>query len=179
MALKLANTCTWLQVYSALVYLMVYQISRVCLAFMYMQHRQMVYSKLHRHHYLVLYQNASDNAYSSLLRHEVCMVDHKMVMLGIDFCYNKFSHLCVKHQYYPENITVCMYIFFPYVFSIWPDQWDHFWDALFQMLLKLFSLTYFCFLVASVHLHMGIKSVWTRKLNIRHLLIYIMLINGI
>ena len=34
-------------------------------------------------------------------------------------------------------------------------------------------------MVASVHLHLGIKSVWSSKLNIRHKLIYITLINGI
>ena len=36
-----------------------------------MQHKHMVYGELHRHHYLVLDQNASDDSYSAPLRHEV------------------------------------------------------------------------------------------------------------
>ena len=40
MALILANKFTWLQVYSALFYLVVYHISKVCIAFIYMQHTE-------------------------------------------------------------------------------------------------------------------------------------------
>ena len=89
MDLKLANKYTWLHIYSALLYLMIYQTPKVYSALMYMQHRQMVYNELYRHHYLVLDQNASDNAYSNPLLHEVWNVDHKMVMLEIYLRYNK------------------------------------------------------------------------------------------
>ena len=40
-------------------------------------------------------------------------VSHKMVILGIDLCYNKFSRIGVKHQHYSENDTVCLSILFP------------------------------------------------------------------
>ena len=91
---------------------------------MYMQHKHMVYGELHIHHYLVLDQNANDNAYSTPLRNEFWNVDHKELMLGIDFCYNKFSHLGVNHQNYPEHdtpLTVCCFC---------PDQKHHFCGAL-------------------------------------------------
>ena len=92
---------------------MVYQISKVVLALMHMQHKHMVYGELYRHHYLVLDQNENDNSNSTPLRHEVWNVDHKMVILGIDLCYNAFSHLGVQHQNYPEHDNVCLSIFFP------------------------------------------------------------------
>ena len=66
--------------------MIVYQVSKVCIALMYTQHNQMVYGKLHIYHYLVLDQNANDNAYSTLLSHEVWNVDQKMIILGIDLC---------------------------------------------------------------------------------------------
>ena len=131
MTLGLANRWTWLQVYSVIVNLIVYQIPNVCLALIYIQHRHMLYGELHRHHYLVLDQSASDNVYSASLRHEVWNVDHKIRILGICLCYNKFSYLCVQHQHYLEHITVCLYIFLPWIFfNICSDQWHHFCDAL-------------------------------------------------
>ena len=78
-----------------------------------MQHKHMLYGKFHIYHYLVLDQNENDNAYSTPLRHEVCNVDQKMVIMGIDLCYNTFSHVGVQHHNYPEHDTVCFYIFFP------------------------------------------------------------------
>ena len=63
---------------------------------MYIKHTHMVCRELHIHHDLVIDKNTSDNAYSSPLCHAVWNVDHKMVMMGIYLCYNKFSHLCVK-----------------------------------------------------------------------------------
>ena len=58
-------------------------------------------------------------------------MDHKMSMLGIDFCYNTFKNLCAKHQHYHENDTLCLYIFFHWLFfCIFPDQWNHFCDAI-------------------------------------------------
>ena len=78
---------------------MVYQISKVCLALMYIQHKHMVYGEFHIYPYLVLDQNANDNAYSTPLSHEIWNVDHKMIILGIDLCYNTFSHHCVQHQH--------------------------------------------------------------------------------
>ena len=85
---------------------------------MYMQHKHMVYGELHIHHYLVLYQTGNDNTYSTPLRHEVCNVDHKNLMLGIDLCYKTFSHLGVQHQHYPEHDTICLSIFFHESFII-------------------------------------------------------------
>ena len=81
--LILANKCTWWLVYSALVYLMVYHISKVCLELVYIQHNHVVYGELHIYPYLFLDQNAYDNAYSTSLRHEVWNMDHKMILLGI------------------------------------------------------------------------------------------------
>ena len=130
MALGMANERTWLQFYSARFYLMVYQISKVCTEFLYIQHRHMVYGNFHRRHYLVLDQNASDNAYLSPLHHEVWNMDLKMVMLEIDKCCNTFSHLCVQRQHYLEHNTVCMSIFFHWIFfCICPDQWHHFCEC--------------------------------------------------
>ena len=37
--------------------------------------------------------HVQDNACQVPLHHEVWNVDHKMVMLGIDYCYSTFSHL--------------------------------------------------------------------------------------
>ena len=105
---------------------MVYQISKVCLALTYMQRKHMVYGEFHTHHCLVLDQKENINAYSTPLRHEVCNVDHKMVMQGIDLFYNILSHLCVKHKHYPEHDTVCLSIFFPLIiYFILPDQRHH------------------------------------------------------
>ena len=72
----------------------------------------MVYGELHRHHYLLLDQYTSDNYYSAPLLHEVWNVDHKMVILEIDFCYNKFSHLGVKRPHYIEYDTFYLSILF-------------------------------------------------------------------
>ena len=60
---------------------------------MYNQHKHMVYEELHILPYLVLDQNAKDNAYSAPLRHEVWNVDHKRAILVIDLRYNTFSPL--------------------------------------------------------------------------------------
>ena len=77
-----------------------------------MQHRHMVYGKLHIHHYLVLDQNENYDAYSTPLHHEVWNVDHKMVMMGITLCYNTFSHILVQHEHYIEHDTISLYVFF-------------------------------------------------------------------
>ena len=86
---------------------------------MYKQHTHMVYSELHILPYPVLYQNANDNSYSTPLRHEVWNMDQKMIILGIDLCYNTFSRLGVQHQHYPEHDTVCLFILFPRIFFPW------------------------------------------------------------
>ena len=140
--------CSWLQVYSALVYLMVYQISKVCLALMYIQQKHMVYGEFHRHYYLVLDQISSDNAYSTPLRHMVWNVDHKMVIQGITLCYNILSHLGVQQQHYHEHDTVCLSIFFPWIFlyfplSITPFLLCSFVRCCWNSLTKLTSLFYF------------------------------------
>ena len=114
----LANRYSWLHFYSALFYMMVYHIYRVCLALMYMQHKHMIYGEFHIYHYLFLEQNTKDNAFSTPLWYEVWNVEQKIVMLGINFCYNKFSHLVVQHQYYTEHDTVGLYIFFNELFIV-------------------------------------------------------------
>ena len=80
----MANKCTWWQFHSALVHMVVYQISKGFPALVYMQHKHMVYRVLHRHHYLVLDQNANGNSYSTPFLHEIWNVEHKIVMLVID-----------------------------------------------------------------------------------------------
>ena len=140
MVLVLANKCTWLKVYSAQFYFMVYHISKVCLALMYMQHSHMVYGWLNKHHYLFLDKNSSDNDYPSPLRHEVWNVDHKMVILVMDFCYNKFSYLCVKRNNYLEHYSVCLSIFFHCIFFVFALINDTINAMIFfQMLLKFLS----------------------------------------
>ena len=111
------NKFTWWQVYSAIVCLMKYQISKVCLAFMYKQHKHMVYGELHILPYLVLYQNANDNSYLTPLCHAVWNVEHKMVILVINLCYNTCLHLWVPLMHYPEHDTFFLSIFFPWIFS--------------------------------------------------------------
>ena len=107
--------------------MVVYQIYKVYLALMYIQHKHMVYSELKIHHFLVLDQNANNNAYSNLLRHEVWNVDHKMVILGINLCWNKFSHIGLQHQHYTEHDSVYLSILILWiVFYNFPDHWHHF-----------------------------------------------------
>ena len=50
------------------------------------------------------------------LRNEALDVDHKMVMLGIGLYHNIFSLLCVQHQHYPEHGTLCLSVFFNWLF---------------------------------------------------------------
>ena len=138
MALILANKCTWLQVHSVIFHYIVYQISKVCIALMYIQQRHMVYGEFHIYPYLVLDQNANGNAYSTPLRNKVWNVDHKMIIQGIDLCYNKCSYICVQRQHYPEYDTVCLSIFFHETF-FFLDQWHHLCGAFFQMLLEFLS----------------------------------------
>ena len=55
----------------------------------------------------------------------------QMVMLRIGFYHNKFSHICVKHQHYPEHDILCMSVFFYWIFSIF----SLINDSMFTMLL--------------------------------------------
>ena len=116
--LILVNKCTWWKVYSALVFLVVYLISKVCLALMWIQHKLMVHCGLNILPFLLLYQNADDIAYSIPLHHEVWNVDQKMIILGIDLCYNTFSHLWVQHQHYTEHDNVCLSILFTWILPL-------------------------------------------------------------
>ena len=127
----MANKCSWWHFYSALFHLRLYQISYVCLALIYMEPKHMVYGEFYIYHYLVLDQKANDNDYSTPLRHEVCNMNHKKVMTGIDFCYNKFSHISVQHQHYSEPDTVCLFFFIDYLL-FFPDQTHHFCGAIFS-----------------------------------------------
>ena len=121
----MANKFTWWQFYSAIVHLMVYQISKVCLELMYMQHKHMVYGEFHIYPYLVLDKNANDNAYSTPLRHEVWNVDHKKVIMETYLCYNTLSHLVVQHQHYPEHYTIFLSILFPWiVYCVCTWEWQ-------------------------------------------------------
>ena len=53
-------------------------------------------------------------------------MNHKMVMLGIGWYHNTFSHLCVQHQKYPEHDTLCLSILFDWIFyCIFLDQRLH------------------------------------------------------
>ena len=119
---------------------MVYHISKVCITFIYMQHKHMVYGELHIHYYLVLDKNSNDNAYSNPFRHEVWNLEHKIVMLGIDLCYKTFSHIGVQHQHYPEHDIVCLFIFFPLIFFVFFHIKHTIFEVLFfQMVLKSLS----------------------------------------
>ena len=107
-------------------------------------------------------------------------VDHQMVMLGAAFCYNIFSHLCVQHKHYPEHDNLYLSIFFTeYCFVFALINYTVFSILVIQMLLELFRNNYIIVLGDSVHIHLGIKCFLTKKLNIRHQLIYISLINSI
>ena len=53
----------------------------------------------------------SDNDYPTPLLHEALDVEQKMVMMEIGSYYNKFSHLCVQQQHYPEYDIICLSIF--------------------------------------------------------------------
>ena len=107
--------CTWWQVYSALVNMVVYQISKVCLVLMYMQHNNMAYGELDIYPYLVLDKNANDNSYPTSLRHKVWNMDQKVIRIGIDLCYNNYSHLCVQLQHYLEHDNFCLSILFSWI----------------------------------------------------------------
>ena len=89
----------------------------------------MVCSELHICHDLDLDKNVYDNDYPTPLLHEDLGGNHRMVMLGIGLYHNKFSHLCVKHQHYPENDTLCLSILFYWIFScLYPDKQGHLYD---------------------------------------------------
>ena len=107
---EISSEYNWLQIGSVLVSLMVYHISKVFLALMYMQHKHMVYGELNIHRLLVLYQNENYNDYSTPLRHKVLNVYHKKIMLGIYLCNNSLSYLGVQHKKYPEHDTVYLSI---------------------------------------------------------------------
>ena len=83
----------------------------------------------------------------------------------------------MKNQNYPEHDTLCLSNFFHWIF---PWSMTPCLRILFRhMLLELLRQTYNIILGYIVHMHLGIKYFWTRNLNIRHLLLYISLINGI
>ena len=97
---------------------------------MYMRHRHMVCGKFYICHNLDLDQNLNGNAYQTPLLHEALYVNHKIIMLLIGWYHNIFSHICVQHQNYPEHDTLCLSIFFYWIFSCpYLDQWLHVYDA--------------------------------------------------
>ena len=90
---------------------------------MYMQHMYMVCGELHICHDLYLYQKVHDNAYPTPLFYEALDMNHIIVMLGIGWYHNTFSHICVKHQHYPVHDTLRLSIFFYWLFVyLSPDQ---------------------------------------------------------
>ena len=97
---------------------------------MYMQHSHVVCGELHISHDLYLDQKVNDNVYPIPLLNEDLDMNHKMVMLGIGWYQNTFSHLCVQHQHYPEHDTLCVFIFFYWLFPyILTDQLLHVYGA--------------------------------------------------
>ena len=142
----------------------------------------MVCGELHIIPYLVLDQNANDNAYSIPSRHEFWNVDHKRVMLGIYLCYNKFSHLWVTPQHYPEHDTFFLSIFFPWIFFlIFLDQWHHFGGVFLpenfwipELNIYIFFPVPVCILICESNL--TDPGSWTLDIN---WYIYITLINSI
>ena len=94
--------------------------SMVGKSLMYMQHRHMVCGELHICHDLDFDQRLYGNNYTTPLIHEALDVNHGVVMLGIGWYHNTFSHICVQHQHYPEHNTLCLYIYFTSFFLFFP-----------------------------------------------------------
>ena len=89
-------------------------------ALMYMQHRLIVCGELCICHDLYLNQNVYDNAYPTSLLHEALYVNHKMVMLGIGWYHNNFSHLCGNINIILNMIlSVCPFSYTGY-FTVFP-----------------------------------------------------------
>ena len=113
--------------------------SMVGQALIYMQHRHMVCGELHICYDLDLDQNLNDNAYPNPFLHEDLGVNHKMLMLGICWYHNTVSHICVKHQNYPEHDNICMFIFFYCLFPVSPLIND----SMFTIILRHIFLEFF------------------------------------
>ena len=73
--------------------------------------------KLHIFHDLDLDQNVNDNAYPDPLIREALDMNYKILMLGIGWYHNTFSHISVQHQHYPEHDTLCLSILLYWLFS--------------------------------------------------------------
>ena len=97
-----------------------HQKSMVGQSLMYMQHRNMVCGEFHICHYLDLDQNVYDDAYPIPLIHEALVGNHILVILGISYYHNKFSHICVQHHHYPEHDNICLSIFIYRIFFLFP-----------------------------------------------------------
>ena len=144
---ELANKYNWWQVGSVPVLFTEHRKSIFGQALIYMQHRHMVCGEFHICNCLDLYQNIYDNAYPTPLLHEALDVNHKMVMLGIGWYHNTFSHIFVQHQHYPEHDTLCLYIFSSWIFSFFSLINDSMFTIIFrQISLELFIHTeiHFC-----------------------------------
>ena len=149
---ELANKFNLLQVSSVPVLLTEHHKSMVGQALMYMQHRNMVCNEFHICHDLYLDQNVNDNAYPTLLLHEALDMNHKMVMLGIGLYHNKFSHLYVRHQHYPEHDTLYLSILLFWLFPVSPLIDDSiFMIILRQTFLEFFSQTDILFWCVRMH----------------------------
>ena len=141
-----------------LVSLKVYQKSKVGQALMYMQHGHMACGEFHICHDLVLDQNVDANYYSTLLLDEALDLDHKMLILGIVLYHDAFSHLCVKHNNYPEHDILYLCILFYWVFlCTFPDKWLHVFNAFYKYFLGFFSQTDIIVLCEMMHENMWIN----------------------
>ena len=124
---------------------MICQISRVGLSLMYMQHMHIIFGEFHRHHYLLLYQNTSDNYYSSPLRHKVWNVEHNRVCWEL-ICVTIYSHIFVWNIRIILNMILSVCSFSSYEFflqlpwSITPFLQCYFVVCCWNYLAKLTSL---------------------------------------
>ena len=92
-----SNSNRW-QVGSAVLVLVSNHKPRFCLTYMYIMHRQRVYSVLCIWHVTVLYQITYGNAYSTLWHHMVLCVDQKMAIIETAWYYKKSMSLCATSE---------------------------------------------------------------------------------
>ena len=166
---ELANKYSWWQVVSVPVFFTEHRKSMTVQALMCIQHRHMLCGKFHICHDLDLDQNLNDNAYPTPFLHEALDVNQKMVMLGIGWYQNICLYLWVQHQHYPEHDTLCLSIFFCWIFPVFPlINYSMFTVILRNMVLELFSQTDIILWCERMHYNMWTKCFLSWKLNSRH-----------
>ena len=85
----------------------------------------MVCGEFHIFNDLVLDQNVNNNAYPTPLLHESLDVNPKMIMLGIGWYHNIFSHLICNISIILNMILSICPFYFTGFFYIASDQWLH------------------------------------------------------